>query len=144
MSVWKAERNQLTCAAFYFLWGSEIVQNNKRVCSLKQKLAAKFKLDFELLLRAENDKNSRIVIHKSVVGFVVDKGWAYWNRVVKRASKTSLQLVHEVLGFAGVCQDHDQGVKRNVFSGCIYILMCLAIMFIWASVIVKTGQFKFP
>ena len=80
---------------------------------MKKEKATDFKPDYDLLLRAINDKKLRIVIHKPVVGFIVDKG----NRVTKRASKASLQLVHEVLGFAGVCRTHDEGVKQNVFLG---------------------------
>lgn len=36
MACWKAERNQLTCAAFHVLRDSAIVQNNKRISSLKK------------------------------------------------------------------------------------------------------------
>ena len=62
------------------------------------------------LLRAVNGKHARI----AVVGFVVDKGWAYQHHVVELASKRASQLVNEVLGFAGGCRAHDQCFKRNV------------------------------
>lgn len=64
--------------------------------------------------RAVDDKNSRIVIYKPVVGFVVDEGWANQNHVVKLTSKRAPQLPHQILGFVRVCRGHDQGVKRNV------------------------------
>lgn len=68
----KAERDQLACAAFHVVRGSAIVQNNKRVRALK-KMAPEFQQELDLLLRAVNDKNVRIVIHKPVVSFVVGK-----------------------------------------------------------------------
>ena len=42
---------------------------------------------FELFLHAVNDKNSRTVIHKALLGLVVDKSWAYQNHVAKLALK---------------------------------------------------------
>lgn len=87
-----------------------MVQNNQCVCSLG-KTAAQLKLEFELFLQAVNDENSPVVIHKPVVGFVVDQGWEYQNHVVK---KRASHLVDEVLGFAVVCGPLGQGIKRNV------------------------------
>lgn len=66
------ERDQLAWAAFHVLRGSAIVQNNKHVRALK-KMAAEFQQELDRLLRAVNDKNVRIVIHKPVVSFVAGK-----------------------------------------------------------------------
>ena len=129
----EAERNQLTCAALNIFRGSTIVQIYKRACTL-EKIAVQFKPEFGLFLRAVNDKNPGIVIRKPVVGFIVDKVWAFQNHVVKLASKRAPQLVHKILGFAGVCGPHDQGIKRNVVWVHVFYhctdLSCLSIMFI--------------
>jgi len=74
-----------------------------------KKIAAQLKLEFNLFLREEREKNWRIMFHKPVVGFVADTGGAHQHHVVKLPSKMAPQLTHTILGFARVCQFHDQG-----------------------------------
>ena len=49
------------------------------------------------------------------------KGWHI--KTIKLASKRAPQLVHEVLGFTGVCLAHDQSVKRNVVWVHLYLIL---------------------
>ena len=88
-----------------------------------KKIAVQFKPEFDLFLRAVNDKNARIVIHKPFVSFGEDKGWTYQNHVVKLAWTRAPQLVHKILGFTGVCRAHDQPVKRYVVSIHLYLIL---------------------
>ena len=61
------------------------------------------------------------MIHKPVVCFFVDEGWAYQNHELKLASKRVLTAGQEGIGFSVICGPYDKGVKRNVVW--VHILM---------------------
>ena len=90
-------------------------------CSCPEKMAAEFQPEFDLLLQEDNDKNAWILIHKPVVGFVVDKGWTYQYHVVELATKWATPFVHEELSVARVCRPHGECVKQNVVWVHLYL-----------------------
>ena len=82
MARTEAKIDQLTRAAFYVFRSGAVIENKECVCFLKQE-ARQFEPAFDLMLHADNHKDARILIHEAVVSFILNKGGAEENDVVK-------------------------------------------------------------
>ena len=109
----KSEAHELVRAAFHIFRGRAVVKDDERVAALEKKPRDHQPL-FHLVLLADYDEHSRILIAEPQEGLVVGERRADQDDVVELAAERAVELVHHESRLPRVRRANHQDVERDL------------------------------